>query len=373
MTLSISKNSQSIPATDAEQGWSLVGCLGGSTGLTQVCIGKVPFKIGRATSNDFRLASSSVSKQHAQIIVALEAVIVRDLGSTNGTFVNGRRIAAPTPVGHGDLIQFADMEFRLEREDAEPGVHTAVSDSPEQGWLISQFCEVINRGRFEMVFQPILSAADLRPIGVEALVRCDVVGLESPVRLFEAAVQLGLEEKLSTLCRTKAVRVLGNRLPAQQLFLNTHPREQLGPELVEALRKLRDSAGSRQLVLEIHEAAVPNLAAMREFRAALRDLEIGLAYDDFGAGQSRLLELTEAPPDFLKFDRSLLEGNAIASVGRCTLLRTLLKHAADAGIATVAEGLEHQEMIDVCRELGFTHFQGYYLGRPMSHEALSDE
>jgi EAL domain-containing protein (putative c-di-GMP-specific phosphodiesterase class I) len=370
MAVIVRNNSNSESSTEIDQGWFLVGCVGESSGLTQVRIGKVSFTIGRAASNDFRLPSQNVSKQHAQLIVTSEAVLIRDLGSTNGTFVNGRRIAAPTPVGDGDLLQFADMELRLGRDNAETGAHTVVSDSPEHGWLISQLYAVIHQDRFEMVFQPIVAAADLRPLAVEALVRCDIIGLESPVRLFEVAARLDLQERLSTLCRTKAVETLADWSPSQQLFLNTHPQEPLGPELVESLRTLREQAGARPLVLEIHEAAVPDLAAMRDFRAALRDMEIGLAYDDFGAGQSRLLELTEIPPDFLKFDRSLLDSQAIGSVGRRTLLRTLLTHAADAGIATVAEGVDSQELVDICRELGFTHFQGYFLGRPMSHTAL---
>jgi EAL domain-containing protein (putative c-di-GMP-specific phosphodiesterase class I) len=351
-------------------GWFLVGCLGQTDGLTQITIGKVPFTIGRASSNDFSLPSRNVSKFHADIIVAVDAVLVRDLGSTNGTFVNGTRITAPTPVGDGDLVQFADMEFRLGRANARSGERTTISKSPEDGWLISRVHEVVNLGRFNMVFQPIVSAHDLKPIAVEALVRSQVAGLETPAGLFDAAARLGLQERLSVMCRTRAVEALQQAPSGLQLFLNTHPTEYLGVELMQLLALLRDAARGRGLVLEIHEAAVPHLAAMREFRAALRDLGIGLAYDDFGAGQSRLLELTEVPPDYLKFDRSLVRESALCSDSHRSLVRTLVKHAADAGIATVAEGLESQESVDDCRALGFTYLQGYHLGRPVSAEEL---
>jgi EAL domain-containing protein (putative c-di-GMP-specific phosphodiesterase class I) len=221
-----------------------------------------------------------------------------------------------------------------------------------------------------MAYQPIVTADGWRTIGFEALVRCDVTGLESPIELFEAAARLGLEERVSTMCRIKAVRSLADDFPTHQLFLNTHPGEYLGPELVQSLSQLRYLAGHRPIVLEIHEAAVPELSAMRDFRQALRELGIGLAYDDFGAGQSRLLELTEVPPDYLKFDRSLVRAEALASPSHCALLRTLLKHAAEAGIATVAEGVENQASVDACLILGFTHFQGYHFGRPVRPEEL---
>ena len=183
----LSADNESVAGTSL--GWFLVGCLGQTDGLTQITIGKVPFTVGRASSNDFSLPSRNVSKFHADIIVAVDAVLVRDLGSTNGTFVNGTRITAPTPVGDGDLLQFADMEFRLGRANAGSGERTAISKSPEDGWLISRVHEVVNLGRFNMVFQPIVSAHDLKPIAVEARVRRQVAGLETPSSLFDAAAR----------------------------------------------------------------------------------------------------------------------------------------------------------------------------------------
>jgi EAL domain-containing protein (putative c-di-GMP-specific phosphodiesterase class I) len=109
---------------------------------------------------------------------------------------------------------------------------------------------------------------------------------------------------------------------------------------------------------------------MRDFRAALCSFGIGIAYDDFGAGQARLLELSEVPPDFLKFDRSLVKDEALASPSHRALLESLLRHAADAGVATVAEGLESPAAVEACRELGFTHLQGFHLGRPVFADQL---
>ena len=145
-------------ASDAARTWSLVGCLGDEAGMTSVSIGKIPFTVGRAVNNDLMLRSRSVSKFHAQIIAAVDAVLVQDLGSTNGTFVNGRQIATPTPVGDNDLVQFADMEFRLSRANSASVDRTAVAEHIEDGWLISRVHEFINRERFHMAYQPIVAA-----------------------------------------------------------------------------------------------------------------------------------------------------------------------------------------------------------------------
>jgi len=350
-------------ATSTQQ-WFLEGTLSAASGLTRIVVGKERFVIGRAASTDLCLPSTNVSKVHAELVIAGQIAVLQDCGSTNGTFVNGTRLTAPTPVGAGDLLQFADIELRLGQTDEAPGENTAVAPSPEKGWLISQLHELVNHRKFEMHFQPIVRADGVRT-GVEALVRCRVAGLESPVAMFAAAERLGLEERISGMCRTAAAQSLGSYAHREQLFLNTHPNEHLGSELIASLAELRTRWPERPIVLEIHEAAVPNLATIRDFRKALADQQIGMAYDDFGAGQSRLRELSIVPPDYLKFDRSLLIKLESASAAHRSLLLSLVTMANDQGIATIAEGLDEAPTIDVCRELGFTHFQGYFFGRPV--------
>ena len=93
-------------------------------------------------------------------------------------------------------------------------------------------------------------------------------------------------------------------------------------------------------------------------------MKIGLAYDDFGAGQSRLNELAQCPPDYLKFDMSLMRGIDAASPQRQRLLATLVKMVRDLGIHSVAEGVETPAEADACRQMGFDLGQGFFYGRP---------
>lgn len=363
MTVAVESHSDTDPQKLGGH-WFLEGCLDEQSIATCFRIGKSPYTIGRAAHADFCVPSRNVSKIHAEIILAGDHVLVRDLGSTNGTFVNGRRISAPTPIGENDLLQFSDMEFRLGHAKQTSGENTAVSRRPEDGWLISRLNEIVNQQHFRMVFQPIFSSDGLRQVAFEALLRCEVVGLESPIAVFKAAERFGLEDRLSQMCRARAVAEFVGRPADQMLFLNAHPHEHLGEELIRSFAGLRRKAGDRTLVLEIHEAAVPDMKSMLEFAAAMRDLGIKLAYDDFGAGQSRLVELALAPPDFLKIDRGLLTGISTAETGRRALLQSLISHANGVGIATVAEGLDNGDDVRCCHEIGFTHFQGFHLGRP---------
>jgi len=93
-------------------------------------------------------------------------------------------------------------------------------------------------------------------------------------------------------------------------------------------------------------------------------MNISLAYDDFGAGQARLLELAEAPPHYLKFDRSLVQSIDQAPGARRRLLASLVALARDQRVITLAEGIETTAEAEVCREIGFEVAQGYHFGPP---------
>jgi pilus assembly protein CpaF len=76
--------------------------------------------IGRLEDNDVVLPRSNVSKRHARIVLKDERYVLLDLKSTNGTYVNGRKISAPLLVGPGDKIYIGD--FILSLQDT-PGLH----------------------------------------------------------------------------------------------------------------------------------------------------------------------------------------------------------------------------------------------------------
>ena len=66
--------------------------------------GIAPLEIGRAGDADVVLRDPEVSRRHARIDSSNGVLYVDDLSSSNGTFVNGRRIVAPTRVAEGDTV-----------------------------------------------------------------------------------------------------------------------------------------------------------------------------------------------------------------------------------------------------------------------------
>jgi EAL domain-containing protein (putative c-di-GMP-specific phosphodiesterase class I) len=125
-----------------------------------------------------------------------------------------------------------------------------------------------------------------------------------------------------------------------------------------------------RLTLEVHEGALADLESVDRLRTQLARSGVGLAYDDFGAGQARLLELAEVPPHYLKFDMSFVRGIDSAPPSRQRMLSSLVTVARDLLVYTVAEGVETAEEADVCMRIGFTHAQGFFFGRPRAIEDI---
>lgn len=76
--------------------------------------------VGRAADNELTLNDGSVSKIHAALLMTSEGtILVADTGSTNGTYINGRRITygESRPIEEGDVIGFGDVEVRLRKND----------------------------------------------------------------------------------------------------------------------------------------------------------------------------------------------------------------------------------------------------------------
>ncbi len=127
------------------------------------------------------------------------------------------------------------------------------------------------------------------------------------------------------------------------------------------------------LILEIHESALTDIDFITRLRGRLLEINVGVAYDDFGAagGQARLYELAEAPPHYLKFDRRFVTKLHEAPTPRQRLVSSLVAAARELLVKTVAEGVETEEEAAACMRAGFLFAQGYHFGRPGPVEKIT--
>jgi pSer/pThr/pTyr-binding forkhead associated (FHA) protein len=77
--------------------------------------------IGRVEDNVFQIAEPSVSSHHCEVLLRGNDIIVKDLNSTNGTFINGEKVSE-APLKPGQILRLGQIEMRLET-DAPPGPH----------------------------------------------------------------------------------------------------------------------------------------------------------------------------------------------------------------------------------------------------------
>lgn len=343
----------------------------------------LPYRVGRELGSSLRLSSTRVSQRHAEFFLRDGRLWVRDLRSTNGTFVNGDRVGE-RELAAGDILHFADRQFVLEAtESASVPMETLRFSRTERGPVAAHIertrslVELLRTGAVRVEFQPLVRLADGAVVAYEALGRGDRPGAPcSPGELLGVAEPVGLAGELSALFRERQLEE-ARRLPGlpsgdrPRIFLNTHPSEMSRWEtLLDSLRRFRSVEPDLPVVLEIHESAVTDLDTFCALRKRLDGLGVRLAFDDFGAGQARLEELCEVSPDYVKFDLHFARDLHRVSEKRREMVRALVRMMLDMSITTVVEGVEDAEEATACRELGFDLAQGYHFGRPAPLAAL---
>lgn len=359
--------------------WFLKGApVDGNTLL--VPLREFPVTVGRSTQCTLTIDSHGVSRVHAQLEMnARGELCVTDLGSTNGTFVNRERIAAPTPVAEGNILHFGTAEFRVELQtlqDSGRRVNTATSEAtclfdagsslPENFLLLErEFLEMLASGQLQVAWQPIVDFQTLAVLAYEVLGRGGHMALpQSPYHLFQLAEKLRREVELSHAFRLRAAAVAAARGAPVRLFMNSHPNEMFQDSFIESVDRILAIAPRMDLVMEIHETAVNEGNKMKAVAERLRERGVALAYDDFGAGQARLREMAEIPADVVKFDMGLIRDIHLAPPKKQQMIAQLVRIVSDLGSQTLAEGVETQEEAEVCRQMGFQLCQGYLTGKP---------
>ena len=228
----------------------------------------------------------------------------------------------------------------------------------------------LERGEFELYYQPVVTAADGLLNGFEALIRWTnkKLGNVSPGRFIPLAEDSRLiapigEWVLRTACAEAmkwpsnlkvAINVSAEQLTdasfasvvVSALAQSGLPPQRLEIEVTESVF-LRDGGGAAQLLDQ------------------LIGLGIRLSLDDFGTGYSSLGYLRKTQFSTIKVDRSFVVGAAKGSIESIAIIRAVVALADSLGMSTTAEGAETEVEVDTLRALGCSNIQGYYYGRPM--------
>ena len=112
----------------------------GPVPTTQIQLQNDQFTIGRSVGNDLVLADPEISRRHTRIVRRADGFAVEDIGSTNGTFVNGQRINHLTLLQDGDAIDLGDtvrlryMSLTSTADDVDTGPLVVTAEKPTQAY-----------------------------------------------------------------------------------------------------------------------------------------------------------------------------------------------------------------------------------------------
>ena len=230
------------------------------------------------------------------------------------------------------------------------------------------------RGELGLAWQPVVSLADRRVTGVEALLRWrhPDLGDVPPEEFLPLAERAGLAVDLQRwVLREATATAAGLPDPELKLGVDVSARHLASGTLVgDVTTALRESGlAPERLVVEVPESALSG-AGVADDVTALRLMGVHLALDDFGSGQSSLAAVGRLPVDIIKLDRALL-----SRIDRDPHTRAVCEAVVALGralrIDVVAQGVETSSQLAVLESSGCGFAQGFLLSRPVGLVGLT--
>src|SRR3954447_19985686 len=235
--------------------------------------------------------------------------------------------------------------------------------------------EAVQRGDFQLAFQPQMSLVTGEIAGAEALLRWNHPreGLRGPNSFIPIAERTGVISEIGDWVVGEVAAIMASWTRngvARKLSFNISPRQLDRPDF---FAKLRQTFADSQVPLSLVELEFTESAAMEVSEmvlaeiGALREDGATIAIDDFGTGYSNLARLRAMPLDRVKLDPSL-----IAEIESCEKARVIVQAVIQLikGVECeiVAEAVETAAQADILRAMGVDTVQGYVFAPPMFEE-----
>jgi diguanylate cyclase (GGDEF)-like protein/PAS domain S-box-containing protein len=238
----------------------------------------------------------------------------------------------------------------------------------------------LDRGEFEVYFQPRMNLATGRLAGAEALVRWrhPELGVQEPGSFMSVAEDTGLifpigEVVLRAACQA-AMQWSSAGLGDLTVSVNLSPREFRGRSLLPMVSQALVDSGldAERLQVEITEASLMrDREKAEQVLSGLQTMGVKIALDNFGTGYSSLSNLRRFPVDIIKIDGQFIR-SAPTEPADAKIVAALAHLAHELGFAVVAEGIEAKDQLEFVKACGCDEAQGYLLGRPLSGLAFVD-
>jgi diguanylate cyclase (GGDEF)-like protein/PAS domain S-box-containing protein len=334
--------------------------------------------VARLGGDEF--AMIRVGAQSTEDLFLLAERILKALGEPMK--VEGHDIRVGSSIGiaiapaHGDdpdeLLKHADTALYRAKADGRRTFRLFEPDMNIQALarrsLEADLRGALDRGEFELHYQPFVNVLSNQVTGFEALIRWNHrdKGLIPPADFIPLAEETGLINPIGDWVLRQACMDAADWPAGLQIAVNLSPvqlRNRALPRLV-ILALAAARLDPKRLELEITETALLKddealLASLHHLRA----LGVRIAMDDFGTGYSSLKYLRSFPFDKIKIDRSFVKELGIR-LDSAAIVRAVAELGRSLAMTTTAEGVETEAQLAHLKHEGCTEVQGYLFSRP---------
>lgn len=286
---------------------------------------------------------------------SLGLVFAPDNGSNGQTLIKNAKLALyRAKANGGNTFSFFEPEMDKELQ--------------ERRILVRELANAINNEEFEIYYQPQVELSDRSVKGYEALLRWNhpKLGMVSPVAFIPVLEDTKMIIEVGEYVLKRACREALTWSNDERVAVNLSPVQFEHQDIVAMVETALEESGlaPERLELEITESILmSDTNAAMKILAALKDLGVHIAMDDFGTGFSSLSYISTFDFDKIKIDRSFV--SCIQSDERArAIITTVIGLGRTLDIMITAEGIETSEQLLLIQAAGCHFGQGYLFGKP---------